>query len=246
MTMKMQTVFNYPDKETSLKILDLIFHDKTEEAYDILSEFYHVRRISVIYEPEGFDEFDKLNRYVSCYYYHNPREENPPENRSSSTNHINFRMNIYRKTPNDVLHEFYHHLEDVYHINGVLSGTQQTADSWAYWFLQNIGPIGEVYYIQTSDSRYLKPQIRFLEAVKNGDRIDRIRKLKKGTRRLLTPEHVFYSRQDKTYHITPLGEMLIDHMKLSLSLHKEWKETIKERKKINNPHNKLLAQEVSK
>ena len=241
-----QTVFNYPDKDTSLKILDLIFNDRTEDAYDILSEFYHVSKISVIHEPEGFDEFDKLNRYVSCYYYHNPKEEYPRESRSSSTNHINFRMNIYRRTPSDVLHEFYHHLEDVYYINGVLSGTQQTADSWAYWFLQNIGPIGEIYYIQTSDSRYLKPQIRFLEAVKNEDRIDRIRKLKKGTRRLLTPEHVFYSRQDKTYHITSLGEMLIEHMKLSLSLHKEWKKTIREREEINKHHNKHLNQEASK
>ena len=48
-----QTIFNFPDRKTSLKILDHILNARVEEAYNILSGFYKVPKIKVICDEKG-------------------------------------------------------------------------------------------------------------------------------------------------------------------------------------------------
>ena len=223
-----QTVFNYPDKDTSLKVLDLIFNDRTEEAYDILSEFYHVPGVSVIYEPEkGFDSFDKKynSSGLTVYGYYD-----------FNLKRVNFRMKVYQRMPELVLHEFYHHLETAFGIFGIQTGRYQTADSWAKWFMRSIGDIGDVIYnIQYADSVYLMGILKFLKAVNNEDNIDKVRKLKKGTRQFIMSKDVFYSRKENKYCLTPLGRMMIEYIIMNLDIYETWKK-----------EKECLAQEASK
>ena len=212
-----QTVFNYPDKEISLKVLDLIFIGKTEEAYDILSGFYHVPKLGVKYDNELFTQDMKRQESSSsdldflAYYKTDPY-------------YVNFKNNRWKNTPHTVLHEFYHHLEHLFELRGERFGNNQVADSWAEWFVRSIDTIGEPLYDMIGIDIFivsLMEVIAFLKAVKNGDNLNRIRGLKKHKRRI-TSKEVFYSRTEKKYHLTPVGEKLLEYGIMGLNNWIEW------------------------
>ena len=237
MTMKMQTVFNYPDEETSLKILDLTLEGKVEEVYDILSNFYHVPRIRVIYDRTLFEDTlkndkngDPLPSGTPAYYFTDPASYQD----DFSSNYINFGSDINKKHPLTVLHEFYHHLERIFGLYGIMTGVYQTADSWAQWFIRNIGDIGDKLYMVLfyPDLTSIVEIEQYLNVVKNENDMDVIRELKKKTKNFVTTKEVFYSRAERKYRLTPAGERFLGYITTYLNNY-EIKSATKEDKDSN-------------
>ena len=202
--MRTQTVFSYPDSETSLKILDLIFAGRTQEAYDILSGFYYVPKVKVNIDREKLPSNIKTDflSAVAIYEY------------KIECSCIHFIMTDAHKVPHVVLHEFYHHLETAFELRGDKVGGNQPADSWAEWFVRSIKDVGASIYVMIGGVYFntirAMRMISFLKAVKNGDKIERIRKLKKH-KEFLTTKEVFYSRVEKKYYLTSTGEKLLGY-----------------------------------
>ena len=217
-----QTVFNYPDSKTSLEIIDLIFDGKIQEAYDILTDFYGISvRLKVKCDSVLFAK--DMNKIKSSF----PNVAGYYDYTDIS---VNFRSMRDATMPHVALHEYYHYLESAYDIRGNGTGNNQTADSWAEWFVKSIDDIGDIiiYMFGTNvTSIFIMSRVtKFLKAVKNKDPIDKIRKFKK-YKGILNTKEVFYSQKDKKYYITPLGEMLLKYgMQTLNNLVPDWEQQL--------------------
>lgn len=218
-----QTVFNYPDEKTSTEVIDLIFSGKLEEAYGILSGFYHVPEVMVICDAEKFHEdwanADLSSQKADAYYQYKYDHYH-----DLSSNYVNFRFEIYRKLPHLALHEFYHHLERIFGLRGVKIGAEQTAESWAEWFIRSAGDIGRVVLVYSFwDIKYAMRVVRLLKAVKNGAGKSRVKELKKKTAGIITRKDVVFSRTEKKYQLTPTGEKMLEYGTTYFTAYKAWK-----------------------
>ena len=216
----MKPDFGYPPDDIAWNVLGLIKLNKTQDAYDILSEFYNVPRVYPHRSKFLFNvEYPENNKVMAYYHAHDTIYKRPSNKQFSA--YVNFSTMQWKKDYKTVLHEFYHHIA---HNSKMNIDEDRKADIWADEFLTNIGKIGSfMYVINRTHGIGFKIMLTFLRLIKERNDIDAIKELENkryplGADPYLTTDNQFYQTVGNDYSLTYTGEKTLEYLELRFRL----------------------------
>lgn len=133
-----QTVFRFPSELRRLRILRMIHDDFLDGVYRDLVGYYKTPRVQWVVDPDLIYNYHK-NDFPNVMAMYIPGKAQ-----------IVFKTERIARQEETVIHEFYHHLEHTFGINGEGHGTSQTAHSFASLFFRFVGE-NSLYYLSRSE-----------------------------------------------------------------------------------------------